>query len=338
MGILEARQAIASLYKDGDFPISAEGDVCLSSGCSHALSMAINVLSSKGTNLLVPRPGFSLYVTLCEYYGVEARCYDLDATRQWEIDLQQLESLIDENTSAILINNPSNPCGSNFSKQHCLDVLALAKRHCLPIISDEIYANMVFEGQTFYSMSALSKDVPLIVCGGLAKRYLIPGWRVGWLTIHDRNNVFKKGNVHTGIQKLSQTILGPCSLTQACVPFLLNQTPQTFYQSTMEKLQGNAKAFIDIVSKVDGLEAVTPVACMYVMVKIDMKRFPQYASDVEFAQALLDEKQVYVLPGACFRMPNFIRVVFCAPANVLKDAAQRIAEFVEEQQQQSEKK
>ena len=112
--------------------------------------------------------------------------------RKWEADTDHMEQMIDKDTVAIVIVNPSNPCGSVFSKQHLLDILAVAEKHSLPIIADEIYADLVFKGQHSYPIASLSKNVPVLSCGGLAKKYLVPGWRVGWILIHDRNNRFKK--------------------------------------------------------------------------------------------------------------------------------------------------
>ena len=112
--------------------------------------------------------------------------------RQWEADIDHMEQLIDKDTVAIVIVNPSNPCGSVYSKQHLLDILAIAEKHCLPIIADEIYNGLVFNGQHTYPIASLSKNVPVLSCGGLGKKYLVPGWRVGWILIHDRNRIFKK--------------------------------------------------------------------------------------------------------------------------------------------------
>ena len=103
-----------------------------------------------------------------------------------------MEQLIDSNTVAIVVVNPSNPCGSVYSRQHLLDTLAVAERHFLPIIADEIYAGMVFEGQQFHSIASLSKNVPVLSCGGIGKKYLVPGWRVGWILIYDKNEILKK--------------------------------------------------------------------------------------------------------------------------------------------------
>ena len=103
-----------------------------------------------------------------------------------------MDQLIDKDTVAIVVVNPSNPCGSVYSKQHLLDILAVAEKHSLPIIADEIYNDLVFKGQHSYPIATLSKNVPILSCGGLGKKYLVPGWRVGWILIHDRHDRFKK--------------------------------------------------------------------------------------------------------------------------------------------------
>lgn len=109
--------------------------------------------------------------------------------------MKHMESLIDEKTAAILVNNPSNPCGSVYSKKHLEDILEVANKYRVPIISDEIYGDMVFEGHTFYPIASLTSTVPVLTVGGLAKMYVVPGWRVGWVLVYDRNNLFKEVSV-----------------------------------------------------------------------------------------------------------------------------------------------
>lgn len=165
-----------------------------------------------------------------------------------------LKSLIDDKTKAILVNNPSNPCGSVYSKvslaehitplhisysynvkqPHLEDILALAESNKIPIIAvcmrasianflnnhlivfiglqDEIYGDMVFGCNVFYPMATLSKTVPIIAVGGLAKQFLVPGWRVGWIIVHDRNHILR--DVRTAYSRLSLNILGANSLIQ----------------------------------------------------------------------------------------------------------------------------
>ena len=144
VGYFEARQAVAK-YVSHQGKVSPN-DVVLCSGCSCALDLSISVLASSGQNILIPKPGFSIYRTLAEGFAIECRYYDLLPDKNWEVDLKQLESLIDENTAALIVTNPSNPCGSVFSREHLKKIVALAEKYFVPIIADEIYEHFVFPG------------------------------------------------------------------------------------------------------------------------------------------------------------------------------------------------
>lgn len=111
----------------------------------------------------------------------------------------------------------------------------VADRHHLPILADEIYAHMTFEPHVFYPLASLTTTVPILSVGGLAKRYLVPGWRLGWVLIHDRQGKFAQ--VRKGLNALSQLILGPNSLVQAALPMILKDTPDSFYKNTLDQLQ-----------------------------------------------------------------------------------------------------
>uniref|UniRef100_A0A6G1SJ96 Tyrosine aminotransferase n=1 Tax=Aceria tosichella TaxID=561515 RepID=A0A6G1SJ96_9ACAR len=143
-GLESAREAVAGYHFRCTGNKVKPQDVILSSGCSHAIDLCICVLARHGQNILIPRPGFPLYKTLTSVYGVQYKQYNLLADKNWSVDLKHLESLIDENTTAIIVNNPSNPCGSVYSREHLLEILELAERHRLPIIADEIYDKFVF--------------------------------------------------------------------------------------------------------------------------------------------------------------------------------------------------
>ena len=131
----------------------------------------MTVLSYPGCNILVPRPGFSLYETLSTLIEVEIRYYELLPQNNWQIDLNDLDSKINCQTAAIIYNNPSNPCGSVFSRRHILDFLAVAEKHFVPIIADEIYEDLVFEGNHFYPIASLTTEVPVLSCGGTTKKF-----------------------------------------------------------------------------------------------------------------------------------------------------------------------
>jgi tyrosine aminotransferase len=325
-GIKEAREAVARTHSVNGLPVSYE-DVILTCGCSQAIEMCISVLANPGEhNILLPRPGFSLYQTLCNSKGIESRFYSLDPKRRWECDLKEMESQIDENTCAILINNPSNPCGSNFTRSHIEDIIKVAERFNLPIIADEIYEKMVFGGATYTSFAEVLSNVPILHVGGLAKQYMIPGWRLGWIVLHDRRG--QLSDVKKGLMDLSTLTLGPSSVIQSIVGDLLEMTDSQYYSSILKQLEDSVRVIHDNLSDVKGLHVIEPQGAMYVMIGIDTDVL-NVKDDVEFSQRLVKEESVFVLPGQVFQMPNYFRVVITSPRDVMEDACSRIRSFCE---------
>ncbi|KAI9176084.1 hypothetical protein H9P43_006449 [Blastocladiella emersonii ATCC 22665] len=323
-GMEVARAAIAKRYATEAAPLTP-ADVVIASGCSGALELAIGALANAGQTILLPRPGFSVYQTIADSKGIRCAYYDLDPERNWEVNLEHLESLIDDSTACILVNNPSNPCGSVYSKAHLEAILAVAERHFLPVIADEIYADMVFSGNTFHAMADLSTTVPVLAVGGLAKRYLVPGWRLGWILVHDRNGAFAE--VRTALLKLSQVIIGANSTVQAALPEILHDTPQSFYDETNAQLERHATVAAELLGKVPGLSVVVPQGAMYMMVGIDLAQFKDIDGDIAFTEMLMAEESVMALPARCFNFPNYVRLVICPAEEKLREACQRITEF-----------
>ncbi|XP_064610268.1 tyrosine aminotransferase-like [Liolophura sinensis] len=325
IGYEKARAAVANYVSTPDTPVTAR-DVVLASGCSGAIDLAICVLANPGQNILIPRPGFSLYKTLADSLEIESRHYDLLPDRHWEADLDHMESLIDADTAAIVVNSPSNPCGSVYSKGHLQDILAVAERHKVPILSDDVYAHFVFEGHKYHSLASLTDTVPILSCGGLTKRFIVPGWRMGWVVVHDRKGIFDM-EVRTGLVNLSQRILGPNTLIQAALEQILTQTPQSYFHKTVSIIQTNADLTYGMLKQIPGLEPVMPFGAMYMMVGIDMPKFPAFNDDLEFTEALVTEESVFCLPAKCFQYPNFFRIVLTLPKDKMAVACERIREF-----------
>lgn len=325
-GIKEARESVARTHSNAEHPVSHD-DVILACGCSQAIDMAISVLADPGKhNILLPRPGFSLYSTLCNSKGIETRFYSLNPDKQWECDLDEMEALIDENTSAILINNPSNPCGSNFSRSHIEAILQVAERHQLPIIADEIYEKMVFGEATYTPFSEVSKNVPILHVGGLAKQYMVPGWRLGWIVLQDRHD--QLAEVKKGLMDLSTLTLGPSSVIQSVVGDLLEKTDKSYYKAVNDQLAASADIIHHHLTGTHGLHVIEPQGAMYVMVGIDTEKI-DVKDDVEFSQRLVKEESVFVLPGQVFQMPNYFRMVITSPEQVMTEACDRIRAFCE---------
>ncbi|RLN99902.1 hypothetical protein DYB28_000908 [Aphanomyces astaci] len=331
-GTEAARAAIAARYGSVDAPLTKD-DVIIASGGSGALDMAITGICNPGDNILIPRPAFSLYQVIADAHNIHVRYYDLLPEKNWEADLVGMASQIDSRTQAIVINNPSNPCGSVFSQEHLRGILKVAETHRVPIIADEIYGDMTYGGTTFFPIASLTKTVPVVSVSGLAKQFCIPGWRVGWIAVHDRHDVLK--DIRTAYFKLSTIVLGANSLVQSAIPDILTPAPgseeekslaafKTKYYSTLE---ANAQFTLDTLQTIPGLHVVVPQGAMYVMCGIDRTLLADIADDLDFTQKLLLEEGVFVLPGQCFNIPNFFRVVFSAPQDKLAEAYERIRVF-----------
>eukprot|EP01061_Rhynchopus_euleeides_P000701 TRINITY_DN10514_c0_g1_i1.p1 TRINITY_DN10514_c0_g1~~TRINITY_DN10514_c0_g1_i1.p1 ORF type:complete len:447 (+),score=196.80 TRINITY_DN10514_c0_g1_i1:119-1342(+) len=320
-----ARASIAKKFSGHEkFPCAAS-DVFVTSGASHALQMVFDAFLQPGDSILLPQPGFSLYKTICDSKGFKCQFYNLLPEKSWECDLESIRASIDSTTKVLFINNPSNPCGSNFSRQHLLDLLKIAEEFKLPVVSDEIYDGVVFDDEVFTSIATLTETVPTIVIGGLAKQYIIPGWRLGWCIVHDRQGLL--ANIKNALLALSTLILGPNSLVQAAVPAFLEDTPATYTEGVRKTLEDHAKLTYNAIEKIDGLTPVKPQGAMYCMVGIDLAKFPGFTSEIDFSRELLREQAVMVLPGGCFAIPNYFRIVFTKPKEKLLEAYERIAEF-----------
>lgn len=344
-----ARQAIAKKFSTPNAQLSAD-DVLITSGASHALYLSFLVLVQKGDNVLLPAPGFPLYSTICSSIGATTKHYRLLPSKSFEIDLQHMESLIDEHTKVILLNNPSNPCGSVYSKQHLNQFLSIVEKYPqIVVIADEIYANMIFENQEFHFLAELSNNVPVLSIGGMAKRFLVPGWRVGWVLVHDKKN--KLNQIKKGLNSVAQLILSSNTLIHGALPEILSHPDEEKeVRKLMNKLESHANAFVEVFKKHGGshsevdeeikensneefnidkqISLIVPQGAMYLMAEIHLEGFCSEITDERtFISRLFAEESVFLLPGSVLSFPNSFRVVICADQDTLRDAANRIISF-----------
>jgi tyrosine aminotransferase len=213
-----------------------------------------------------------------------------------------------------------------FSKEHVIEIAQFAQRHYLPIISDEIYAEMIFPGHTFHSIASVGVAVPSLICGGIGKQYLIPGWRLGWILIHDPIGAFKD-EVRDGLSRLSMKILGPCTVIQAALPAIFDKVPHSFHEKNIEVFRRNAELIYKGLSQVPGLNPIMPAGAMYIMVGIDIGHFPLFKDDIDFTKHLVIEQSVFCLPGTALDSPNFFRIVLVMPPTKISEAIERISLF-----------
>lgn len=126
----------------------------------------------------------------------------------------------------------------------------------------------------------------------------------------------------------SQRIIGANTIVQGALPSILKETPQSFFDETLDVIEANAKLAFEKLSQVPGLRPVMPSGAMYMMVGIDQAGFSEtFHNDLEIVEAMVTEQSVFCLPGKCFNIPNFFRIVLTVPEEMMIEACDRIAEF-----------
>lgn len=331
VGLPEARRAVAEYLSPGlPYKLGAE-DIYLTCGCRQAMDVTVAVLGGKDANILLPRPGYPLYEALLAYNGIEARHYNLIPERNWEIDLDHLETIADRNTVAMVLVNPNNPCGVVFSREHLAKVAETAKKLGLLIVSDEVYAPLVFDHKPFVPMGLFATVVPVLTLGSISKRWLVPGWRLGWIVACDPNGILKETRIIEGIRNLLNVVVDPATFAQAALPNILKKTTREFYEHALQTLCQAADICYNRAQKLDVLYCQSkPQGSMFLMIKISIPCFEDINEDVEFCGKLAKEESVIVLPGtkwSLLGMKNWIRVSFAVSPCLLEEAWDRIESF-----------
>ena len=130
---------------------------------------------------------------------------------------------------------------------------------------DEIYAGIVYHDVKFHSFCELAKITPVIHVSGISKRFMVPGWRVGWSIVHDPSNIFK-GGLADNIIKMSTRLCGPNSLIQSALPDFLPETSDLWHEEQNQKIAKAADLFYDGIMKASGLSPIMPNGAIYMMV------------------------------------------------------------------------
>ncbi|KAK3424398.1 hypothetical protein EUGRSUZ_F01171 [Eucalyptus grandis] len=195
VGLPQTRRAIAEyLSRDLPYKLSSD-DVFVTSGCTQAIDVALAMLARPGANVLLPRPGFPIYELCAAFRHIEVRHYDLLPNKGWEVDLDAIQTLADRNTVAMVIINPGNPCGNVYTDQHLREIAETAEKLKILVIADEVYGHLAFGDTPFVPMGRYGRIVPVLTLGSLSKRWIVPGWRLGWFVTSDPSGMFRKPKV-----------------------------------------------------------------------------------------------------------------------------------------------
>lgn len=223
--------------------------------------------------------------------------YDLLPEKEWEADLETLRSAIHPGkTKAILVNNPSNPCGSCWSREHMEKILAISNETKVPLIADEVYHGLSYnEEKPFISFSQLDTETPMICTGSLSKIFCLPGWRCGWIIVHNRGGYYDK--IIDNLGKLCMILLHPASIVQASLPKILAEVPESHFVSLRGKLKEASETAFNRLSSIKGVQPIKSSAAMYMMVRIELDAMEGIEDDVDFCKKLLADQNCLTFPS-----------------------------------------
>lgn len=298
--------------------------VFVTEGVSEAVDICLTALLEPRENVLTPLPDYPLYDAVLGKLDAQMNSYSLDEARDWQPDVEHLESLITPNTRGIVVINPNNPTGAVYSKDTLERIVEVARRHNLIIFSDEIYARLILDDEPHVSIASLAPDVPVVTFGGLSKEYLAPGWRVAWGIVTGNPAVISP--YVQGIHKLLRARLSANHPLQYAIPAALAGS-KDHLRETVAKLRRRRDLVVEWSQKTQRVSCVRPRGAFYAFPRLDIPE-----SDESFVRGLLAEEHVLVVHGGGFGQApgtKHIRVVFLPPEPILEQALSKMAAYLE---------
>jgi alanine-synthesizing transaminase len=297
-------------------------DVFVTTGASEAIDICLTALVNEGENVLTPTPGYPLYTAISSKLQMMENPYYLDESNGWQPDIEDIKKKINPKTKAIVLINPNNPTGSNFSRETLQKILDIALENNLVVFADEIYDKLLFDGKEHVSIASLNSEASVITFGGLSKNYMVPGFRIGWGIVSGNRAILS--NYIEAINKLLRSRLSANHPEQyGIAPSLMGD--QSHLTLAMEKLTKRRDLTYEMLNSVEGISCVKPEGAFYAFPKIEIE-----GSDNHFVAELIKETGVVVVPGTGFgQVPgtNHFRVVFLPQEEILEKAYKSITEF-----------
>jgi alanine-synthesizing transaminase len=297
-------------------------DIFVTTGASEAIDICLTALVNQGENVLTPTPGYPLYTAIQSKLMSMENPYYLDESNNWQPDIEDIKSKINDKTRAIVLINPNNPTGSLYSLDILQQIIDLSLEHNLVIFADEIYDKLLFDGNKHISIGSLNKDVSVITFGGLSKNYFVPGFRIGWGIISGRKQILAK--YIEAVNKILRARLSANHPEQYAIKPALEGDHHHLTEA-MAKLTVRRNITVNMLNAIPGISCVKPEGAFYAFPRLHMEH-----SDSQFVNGLIRETGVVVVPGSGFgQVPgtHHFRVVFLPSENILTKAYNNIAAY-----------
>jgi len=313
-GLLVLREAIAEyLKRTRRLDVAAE-QVLVAPGCKMALSLAMMALIEPGDEVLFPDPSFPIYPSFTRGLGATAVAYGLEERNNFQPDLDEIARKITPRTSMLIFNSPNNPTGTVFSDAVLEKHAALATKHDLWIIADEIYARILFSGEYMSIRSLPGMAERTVIIDGFSKSFAMTGWRLGYA-------VAPVGVIDAMDLLVLNTFTCAAEFTQVAAIEALRDSTNAV-EAMVAEYRKRRDLFVGGLNQVPGFRCQMPSGAFYAWVNIEGTGL----SAEEVQKLLLEEAGVAGIAGAAFgsRGRNYLRFSLVSARKLLEEALERV--------------
>ena len=328
-GTKELRKAICEkLRRDNDMTYTY-GDILVSNGAKHSLFNIFQAILDPGDEVLIPTPCWVSYPELVRMAGGVPVFIPATEETNFIPTNKDIASRVTRRTKAIVITSPSNPNGSVWEQEQLQFVADLAVSHPFFVVSDEIYEKLLYDGRKHLSIAQLGEQIKsqTFLVNGVSKAYAMTGWRIGYVA-GPRNVISAMSSFQ------SQTTSNPNSIAQYAAMKAL-QGDQSCVDAMVAQFEKRRDAMVEKINAIPGLSCRKPQGAFYIMMNIKQMLGKHYdgrmiESSLDFAELLLAEKQVALVPGVAFEAEGYCRLSYAVSMENILEGLSRIGEFVAE--------
>ncbi|MDA7025610.1 pyridoxal phosphate-dependent aminotransferase [Bacillus sp. CLL-7-23] len=322
-GLAALKESIIEKFKRDQQIEYSQSEIIVCTGAKHALYTLFQVLLDEGDEVIIPTPYWVSYPEQVKLAGSHPVFVEGLEKNNFKISSEQLESAVTDKTKAVIINSPSNPTGMMYTEEELKALGEICLRHNILIISDEIYEKLIYGEKKHVSIAQLSPQLKeqTIIINGVSKSHSMTGWRIGYAA---GNQTVIKAMTNLA----SHSTSNPTSIAQ--------YGAIAAYNGPFEPVEEMRKAFEERLDRVyqllvdiPGLTCVKPEGAFYLFPNVKKVAVACGFTEVDqFAEALLEEEKVAIVPGSGFGAPDNIRLSYATSLPLLEEAIQRIHRFV----------
>jgi aspartate aminotransferase len=317
-GILDLKKLISEKFKKDNVLDYAPEQIVISCGAKHSIFNALLVLLNRDDEVLIPCPYWVSYpemVCLCE---ATPRFIKTDRANDFKLTAADIEKYSSRKTKLLILNSPNNPTGSVYRSDELKAISQICVEKKIFVLSDEIYEKIIYGGLRHLSIGSLSRDIYdlTITVNGISKSHSMTGWRIGYLGA--------SSDIVDAVSKLQDHSTScPSSISQKAALAALS-APDEFTKMMCGEFQRRRDYIISRLSRIKELSFIVPQGAFYIFCDISKTKL----DSVTFANRLLEEAALAVIPGEGFGRSDFVRMSFATGLPQIEKAMDRLEEWL----------